>query len=142
MENTERSGGYIPRLHIGKGIYVGDAIVKNCKGKAYIKFANANEIPVTIWILTITLEDFEERDSQNVTRQSRNLRNLSGDDLSNKILNSFLKTDNFFDNLCKLFNTTGEERIKYIKKLLCLDHLHQDEYEHVERLIINSTDRF
>ena len=28
------------------------------------------------------------------------------------------------------------------KKLLRLDHLNQDEYEHVGRLVINSADRF
>ena len=86
IENTEKIEGYIPRLHIGEGIYARDAIVKNCKGKAYIKFANTNEIPVKISIPTITLEDSEERDFQNVTRQSRNSKNLSDDDLSNKIL--------------------------------------------------------
>ena len=69
MENTKKSEGYIPRLHIGEGIYAGDAIVKNCKGKAYMKFANTNEKPVTISIPTITSNDFEERDSQNITRQ-------------------------------------------------------------------------
>ena len=42
IENTGKSEGYIPRLHIGEGIYAGDAIVKNFKGKAYIKFANTN----------------------------------------------------------------------------------------------------
>ena len=45
---------------MGEGIYAGDAIVKNCKGKAHIKVANTNEIPVTISIPTITLEEFEE----------------------------------------------------------------------------------
>ena len=88
------------------------------------------------------MEDFDEKVSQNVTRQSTNLKNLSYDDLSSKILNRFLKTDNFFDNPCKFFNTTAEERTECIKKLLRLDHLNQDEYEHVERLIINSADRF
>ena len=142
IENTEKSEGYVPRLHFGEGIYAGVAIVKNCNGKAYIKCANTNEISVTISIPAITLEEFEERDFQNVTSQSSNLKNLSNDDLSNKILNIFLKTDNFFDNPCKFFNITGEERIECIKKLLRLDHLNQDEYEHVERLIINSADRF
>ena len=123
-ENSGKSEGYIPRLHIGEGIYAGDAIVKNCKGKARIKFANTNEIQVTISIPTITLEDFEERESQNVTRESRYLKNSSDNDLSNKILNSFLRTDSFFDNPCNFFNITGEERIECIKKLLRLeDHL-------------------
>ena len=62
------------------------------------------------------MEDFEERDSQNVTRQWRNFKKLS--------------------------DITGEERIEYIKKLLRLDNLNQDEYEQVKRLIINSADRF
>ena len=39
-------------------------------------------------------------------------------------------------------NITREERIECIKKLLRLDHLNQNEYEHVERLIINIADRF
>ena len=88
------------------------------------------------------MEDFEERYSQNVTRESRYLKNLSDDDLSNEILNSFLKTDNFLDNPCTFFNITGEERIECIKKVLRVDHLNQDEYEHKERLIIDSADRF
>ena len=133
FENTEKSEGYVPRLHFREGIDAGDAIVKNCNGKAYIKFPNTNEISVTISIPAMTLETFEERGFQNVTSQSSNSKNFSNDDLSNKILNSFLKTDKFFDNPCKFFNITGEERIECIKKLLSLDHLNQDEYEHVER---------
>ena len=43
-----RNEGYLPQLYIGKGILAGDAVIKNCKGKAYIKFGNTNEIPVAI----------------------------------------------------------------------------------------------
>ena len=32
-KNTEKNEGYIPRLHIKDGVYVGDAVVKNHKGK-------------------------------------------------------------------------------------------------------------
>ena len=95
--------------------YVSKYNVKNYKGKAYIKFANTNEILVRISIPPATLEDFEERDSQNITRQSRDLKNLSDDDLSNKILKIFLKTEIFFDNPCKFFNITDEERIESTK---------------------------
>ena len=89
IENTEKSEGYIPRLLMGEVIYAGDAIVKNCNGKAYIKFANTNEIPVTISIPTITLEDFEERDPQNVTRQSSNLKYLRGSPYEEPSKNQF-----------------------------------------------------
>ena len=75
IENTEKSEGYVPRLHFGEGIYAGDGIVKNCNDKAYIKFANTNEISVTISIPAITSEGFEERDFQNVTSQTNNLNN-------------------------------------------------------------------
>ena len=74
IENTEKSEGYIPRLNISEETYATGANLKNCKGKAYIKFANTNEIPVTISIPTITLGDFEERDAQELTRQSRNIK--------------------------------------------------------------------
>ena len=33
IKNTEKSEGYVPRLHIQDGVYVGDAVVKNLKGK-------------------------------------------------------------------------------------------------------------
>ena len=48
IKNTEKSEGYVPRLHIQDGVYIGDAVVKNRKGKAYLKFANTNEIPITL----------------------------------------------------------------------------------------------
>ena len=46
-ENSEKSEGNVPRIHFGEGIYAEDAIVKNCNGKAYVKFANRNKISVT-----------------------------------------------------------------------------------------------
>ena len=48
IKNTEMSEGYVPRLDIYDGIYVRDADVKNHKKKAYLKFANTNEIPITL----------------------------------------------------------------------------------------------
>ena len=38
------------------GVYVGDAVVKNHKGKAYLKFAYTNEIPITLSVSIINLE--------------------------------------------------------------------------------------
>ena len=62
IKNTEKSEGNVPRLHIQDGLYVGDAVVKNHKGKAYLKFANTNEIPITISVSKVNLEDFEEQE--------------------------------------------------------------------------------
>ena len=60
MKNTERSEGYILQLHIQDGVYLGDAVVKNHKEKLYLKFANTNEIPITLSVPIINLEDLEE----------------------------------------------------------------------------------
>ena len=57
-------------------------------------------------------------------------------------MNNFLRTDNFLINSCKIYNVTDEDRVECIKKLLRLDHLNQDEYEHVEKLNKNNGDRF
>ena len=62
IKNTEKSKGYVPRLHIQDGVYVGDAVVKNDKGKAYLKFANTNEILITLSVPIVNLEDFEEQE--------------------------------------------------------------------------------
>ena len=48
IKNTVKSEGYVPRLHIQDGVYVGEAVVKNHKEKAYLKFENENEIPTLL----------------------------------------------------------------------------------------------
>ena len=45
-------------------------------------------------------------------------------------------------NSCKFYNVTDEDIVECIKKLLRLDHLNEDEYEHVKKLIKNSAERF
>ena len=59
IKNTEKSEGYVPRLHIQDGVYVGDSVVKNHEGKAYLKFTNTNEMPITLSVPIDHLEDFE-----------------------------------------------------------------------------------
>ena len=50
-----------------------------------------------------------------------------------------MRTDNSLINSCKFYNVTDEDRVECIKKLLRLDHINQDEYEHVEKLIKNKS---
>ena len=45
-------------------------------------------------------------------------------------------------NSCKIYNVTDEDRVEWIKKLLRLGHLNEDEYDHVEKLIKNNVDIF
>ena len=57
-------------------------------------------------------------------------------------MNNFFRTKNSRINSCKFYNVTDEDRVECIKKFPRLDHLSQDEYEHVEKLIKNNADRF
>ena len=119
-----------------------DAVIKNHKGKAYLKFANTNEIPITLSVPIVNLEDFEEQKCYKQIEKLHNFKESNNEDLSSKILNNFLGTNNSLINSCKIYNVTDEDRVECIKKLLRLDQLNQDEYEHVEKLIKNNADRF
>ena len=141
IKNAEKSKGYVPRLHIQDDVYVGDAVVKNHKGKAYLKFANTNEMPITLSVPMVDLEDFEEQECYKQIENLNNFKQTNNEDLSSKILNEFLRTDNSLINFCKIYNITDKDRVEWIKKLR-LDHLNQDGYEHVEKLIKNNKDRF
>ena len=55
IKNTEKSEWYITRLHIQDGVYVGHTVVKNHKGKAYLKIANTNEILITLSVPIVNL---------------------------------------------------------------------------------------
>ena len=142
IKNTEKSEGYVPRLHIQDGVYVGDAVVKNHKGKAYSKFANTNEKPIKLSVPIVNLEEFEEQEFYKQIETLINFKQSNNEDLSSKIVNNFLRTANSLSNSCKIHTVTGENRLECIKKLLRLDRLNQDKYEHVEKLIKNNADRF
>ncbi|KAL6257817.1 hypothetical protein P5V15_011411 [Pogonomyrmex californicus] len=59
VSNPEISIGYLPRLSVAEGIYLGEAIVTNRKGKAYAQIINATEADQEITIPTIRLEEIE-----------------------------------------------------------------------------------
>ena len=44
--------------------------------------------------------------------------------------------------MTQLYNISGEDRIKEITDLLCLDHLNQEELDHINKLITKHSDRF
>ena len=115
--------------------------MKNYKGKAYLKFASTNEIPVTLSVPIVILEDFQKPEFTKLIEHFCNFKRTNKD-LSGKLLIILLKTDILFNNSCKFYNVTDEERVECIKKLLRLDHLNHEEYEHVGKSIKNNADRF
>ena len=99
-------------------------------------------MPITLSVPIVNLEDFEEQEFYKQIENLHNFQLINNEDLLSKILNNFLKTDNSLMNSCKFYNVTDEDRVECIKKLLRLDHLNQDEYEHIEKLIKNNAHRF
>ena len=103
IKHKEKSEGYVPRLHIQDVVYVGDAFVKNHKGKAYLKFANTNEMPITLSVPLVNLEDFEEQEYYKQIVNLNNFKPTNNEDLPSKVLNNFLRTDNSLTNSCKIY---------------------------------------
>lgn len=56
VANSEIPEGYVPRLHIHDGVYLGDAIVSNRDGKAYLCAINSTLADVEFPVPTVELE--------------------------------------------------------------------------------------
>ena len=107
---------YVPRLHIQDDVYVGDSVVKNHKGKAYLKFTNTNEIPITLSVPIVNLEHFEEQECYEQIEILHNFKQTNNENISSKILNKFLRIDNSLINSCKFYNVTDVDRVESIQK--------------------------
>lgn len=58
IKNTEQKEGFIPRINLEPGIYVGNALLKNNKGHAYARIINTNDHEVEVKVPAITLEEY------------------------------------------------------------------------------------
>ena len=83
-------------------------------------------MPITLSVPIVNLKHFEEPECYKLIENLNNYKQTNNEDLSSKILNNFLRTDNSLINLCKFYNVTDEDRVDCIKKLLRLDHSNED----------------
>ncbi|KYQ54036.1 hypothetical protein ALC60_08498 [Trachymyrmex zeteki] len=58
--NTEIHTGYVPRLRVNNDIYLGDAVVTNRNGRAYIRVINSSEIDQELVVPHVTLQEISE----------------------------------------------------------------------------------
>ena len=140
ITNANQEEGFIPLLSLKKGIYTGNAVLKNHGGKAYIKVANILSIPIEIETLTVILEDFEEITINNY--KTTTFRNKYESNNPEKLIDKFIFTHETEKTLSELYNISGEDKVKKITELLRLDHLNQEEFDHVTKLIIKHSGRF
>lgn len=60
IANPEVSFGYVPRLRACEGVYLGEAMVTNRKGRALLQAVNSSERDVEFQIPTLELGEIEE----------------------------------------------------------------------------------
>ncbi|KAM0732966.1 Retrovirus-related Pol polyprotein from transposon 412 [Formica fusca] len=60
IENPELKVGYIPRLKVAHGIYLGDIIVENVAGKAYLNVISTLDEEAEVHVLTLRLKPLSE----------------------------------------------------------------------------------
>lgn len=111
--------GYVPLLRAGDDVRLGDALVTNRDGKAYLRAANTGNEDQSVVVPTIELLEVE-----GVSLGPPETR-----DQSKAVI-----------NIMQCHNK--EERAREIKQLLRLDHLNREEAANVEKLIQNHNDLF
>lgn len=170
--NSEISEGYIPRLNIHDGVYLGNAIVSNRDGRAYLCAINTTPDDVEFPVPTVELEqvdivtkpfessnskrgtalgldDLVPSDSTDVTRDiSRStesqILSKSNREPALGLGNPAISGENNAAFLFPVDATTESpgDRARTVSKLLRLEHLSSEEAQHVDRLIKNHNDVF
>lgn len=118
VNNPHIKIGYVPRLRVCEDIHLGDAVVTNRDGKAYLRVINTGEIDRELIVPTIELQE---------CAISINGPPASGE--RSRSINT-------------LQTQSKRERDSQIQKLLRLEHLNKEESEHTIKLISKHSDLF
>ena len=76
IANPELREGYVGKLHVKEGIYLGNALVTNREGKAHMRIINSTDEDCNVVVPTIEILPFEERSYKrcNLTKISKENR--------------------------------------------------------------------
>jgi len=118
VNNPRVKIGYVPRLRVCEGVFLGEAIVTNREGKAYVRVINSNDKDKELTVPVIDLQEIE--------RTSDNGPLEVGRDSDINVIRHESKT----------------ERVERIRQTLRLDHLNSSELKHVSELIERNHDLF
>ena len=124
IKNSEQKQGFITRLHLCNGVYLGNAIVSNNNNKAYMKIFNTNTQPQKLTIPTVELIDFEEISihEENRTDTKTNLEDRREFNFSQQVFNNFISQIPKTQDCYQSFYISNKNRENYFKELLKLDH--------------------
>ena len=92
IKKSEQKQGFIPKLHLCNGVYLGNAIVSNNNNKACMKIFNTNTQPQKLTIPTVELIDFEKVSihQEKKTDAKTNLEDRKEFNFSQQIFNDFI----------------------------------------------------
>lgn len=153
--------GYVPRINIDTDVYLGDAVVTNRMGKAYIGIINASEKDCEVILPSVEIQEIETYSTTGPTY----LNSISSALQSHK--SALPKTHSSAESRSRHgsdkpslgYDTSAPEQTKHIatinghnrnalprtedvKNLLRLEHLNKEETEHVHNLINEHDDLF
>ena len=110
VANPSVQEGYVPRLNVQDGVYLGEAIVSNTNGIAYIYAMNTQEKDVTVEVPVVPLYSFDtSTDEDSSIAQKDTLEHTPGNRVS-KILN-LLRLDHLNSEERKAVSTLIEENV-------------------------------
>lgn len=144
--NPEARVGHVPTLQICEGVYAGNAVVTNDKGRAYLRVFNTTEIDFDLIVPTIRLEEFDQY--QPSTESSISTSMLALPSTTSTTTTVLPITERVADNAGPTYEYNNdddhdEERFSKIMQLLRLDHLTSpEEREIVNEMVRPNTDRF
>jgi len=119
VKNPQVKIGYVPRLRVCEGVYLGDAVVTNRDGRAYIRVINTSDTDRELIVPTVELQEIESISSNGPTNDPVTKSNINAISYQGKY-----------------------ERLKRVQNSLRLDHLNREEAEHVTELINKYSDLF
>ena len=127
ISNPELQTGYIPKLSVCEDIHLGNAIVTNRDGRAFVRAINTGNIDRELIVPTVELQEIEQ------------LRTEKPNDAPKCRIT---KPD---EETCAIFpmtHTADEDRTLKVRSLLRLDHLNKEEGQHVDDIIQAHNDLF
>lgn len=154
IANPQITSGYIPPLRCIDGIYFGNAIVNNCRGKAYLPIFNTTEKEYNIEIPIVELQEYDVANEQTNSHRGSNNVCLPVNSLGLETdLNSLYNSTDFTESPSELPKSTefqeyfpesseSNNRADIIGDLLRLDHLNSEERDYTKLLVKNHSDRF
>lgn len=149
--NPETTIGYVPRIKTDHGVYLGDAVVSNRNGKAYLRAYNTNDKDVVIQIPHVWLEEIDDSSTQPRTGNASPLGYGTAEADSSPIrressvspaLGQEPAAENAGLHQINVISSIAKDRISRINEILRLEHLNREEAESIRQSIEKHEDLF